>query len=206
MPFSAQIAAACTVRGSSPSGSTMRCCAARAACTRRWRNTGGGISTSAGWPMRLASGRGVDVLGKERDRRDPPARGHSCRCDWRDWRNGSPWPRCRRLSQKRQSVRVAGWRGCSITSGAGLAAAGEHEAGERHAALGDQRGGEDRVGPVRGSDHQRPGRRRPISFSGEAAAISGASMRTVSMSPRWRISKPRRLATSITRGAPSHGA
>ena len=36
-----------------------------------------------------------------------------------------------------------------------VAAAGEHEAGERHSALGDQRGGEDRVGPVRGSDHQR---------------------------------------------------
>ena len=37
-----------------------------------------------------------------------------------------------------------------------MAAAGEHEAGERHSALGDQRGGEDLVGPVRGSDHQRP--------------------------------------------------
>ena len=63
MPRSETMEAAATVRGSVPSGSTMRLFAARAASTSRWRKAGGeSRGTRPGCGERLQPGR-VDAVG-----------------------------------------------------------------------------------------------------------------------------------------------
>ena len=58
MPLEATIAAAATVRGSAPSGRTIRLTSARAVSMRRWRNAGGERrGTRAGFPKARAQAR-----------------------------------------------------------------------------------------------------------------------------------------------------
>ena len=189
MPFSAQIAAALRVRGSSPSGRTMR----RLRGARRLDET---VTEHRRRHQQLdrrvdAAGQrpDVDPLGDETDH---PLHAFAVGAADVTGEIGEPRRRGEGVVGRRQQRQPVERRALSsaVTSGAGRTPQVKTKPASgmpRSAINAVARMASERSPGVMTSV---PGRIWPSSFSGARAATSGFSMRAVSMSPRLRISSP----------------